>query len=90
VYAFPIRIWQKLKIMIRENAATLYGNAAFCISTRFPINLPLTIVFVVEAPELMRVRFFNVKIKRYLSFSASRSPPSVLVSTKKLKRRLKE
>lgn len=89
IYILQIRLRQnrirKRKIKSFQNVAIHYRIAAFFISTRFCINinnLPLFMDFIASAPDFKRVRFFNVKHRRYLSLFGGRSPPSALFMQK--------
>lgn len=78
---------RKRKIKSCQDAAIHYRIAAFFISTRFYINinnLPLFMAFLASVPDLKRVRFFNVKYRRFLSLFGGRSPPSALFMQKQI------
>lgn len=83
-YTYLIRLWKKRKRRC-QSAVVLNRITALFISTIVYINsVKYTIytIFIVGAPDFMRVRFFNVRYRRYLSLSSGRSPPSVLIPIK--------
>jgi hypothetical protein len=79
-----IELWKnRIRKLTYQSAVVLNGTTALFISTRFPINPPLTTPFVASAADFKRLRFFNGKFRRYLALRGGRSPPFVLVFHKK-------
>ncbi|KUO68509.1 MAG: hypothetical protein APF77_18505 [Clostridia bacterium BRH_c25] len=79
IYAFKKRLWKKRNLEKGQGTAVLNGIAVLFLSTRFHINSPLKTILTASASDFKRVRYFNVKYKKYLFHFRGRSPPSVLV-----------